>query len=328
MDAGERLPTVTASRGAWLARGRRVLAWVLAPLLLGVVLRDVDLARLSHSLENAPAAPLLLGLSLVGAKVLLGAWRWHALCRRVGVGADGFAVNLGRYLASLAMGALGPGTLGADVYRVAVATRRTADARAGFWVIVAEKLAAILSCVALVVGLAPWYGGGLVRTALDGAVPFLPFLLGAAVLMLLLGLILRRHRGAESTPTGDSRRALLVFTDVSAWLPALGLSLMIQVVGAVQGHLFLSALGHPLHFAVHLFVVPLTVLVLSLPITVAGIGVREGLFVMLYGAFGVPAEVALLAGFLFFISQTVGQAAGALAFLRVGRSPAPATRAG
>jgi uncharacterized protein (TIRG00374 family) len=98
-------------------------------------------------------------------------------------------------------------------------------------------------------------------------------------------------------------------------MPTILLSLIIHVIGALQGQIFLRALGYDLSFLANLFVAPLLVLVLTLPITVGGVGVREGAYVLFYGVFGVPAETALLVSFCNLFTLMFGHVTGTLVFL-------------
>lgn len=127
---------------------------------------------------------------------------------------------------------------------------------------------------------------------------------------------------AAATPT-TSGGLLVAALAPRMWLPALGLSVMIHAAAALQAQLLLQAMGHELPYAVHLLIAPLAILAASLPITVAGLGMREAVYVVCYGVFGVPAGPALLMG-LFLFAVTLGvQAAGAFLIQRPGRAAAP-----
>ncbi|MCD6291930.1 MAG: flippase-like domain-containing protein, partial [Deltaproteobacteria bacterium] len=93
-------------------------------------------------------------------------------------------------------------------------------------------------------------------------------------------------------------------------LPASLLSLLILVVNALGSWFIFRAIGWPLSFVLHLFIMPVMMFLLAMPITFATLGVREGSFVLLYGFFGVPAEPALLAAFfsllVFWVSILIG----------------------
>jgi hypothetical protein len=60
----------------------------------------------------------------------------------------------------------------------------------------------------------------------------------------------------------------------------------------------MRALGGDLPFVVHLFVWTLMNFFMLLPVSIAGFGVREAAFILLFGLFGVSRETSLAASFL------------------------------
>jgi uncharacterized membrane protein YbhN (UPF0104 family) len=93
-------------------------------------------------------------------------------------------------------------------------------------------------------------------------------------------------------------------------------SLLAMSLSALQAQMFFNALGVPISLLANLFVTPLLFIVLSLPLTPGGVGVRELSFIAFYGALGVPAEAALMVSFCAMASQLLSQGVGALMFLR------------
>jgi uncharacterized membrane protein YbhN (UPF0104 family) len=98
-------------------------------------------------------------------------------------------------------------------------------------------------------------------------------------------------------------------------LPATGLSLTIYIISAIQSQLFFQGLGYAIPFSLNLFITPLLFIMFTLPVSFGGIGIREGAFVVLYGAFGVPTEIALVVSFCSLLSSLISYALGASLFL-------------
>ncbi len=118
---------------------------------------------------------------------------------------------------------------------------------------------------------------------------------------------------------GSPQELLLSAFKPAVVLPVLAYSFALQCIGAVMSQLFFRALGYDLPFLVNLFVTPLIMLVFTLPISFAGLGIREGVFILFYGAFGVPAETALLVSFCGLASVLLGHVVGILLFFVVKR---------
>ena len=71
------------------------------------------------------------------------------------------------------------------------------------------------------------------------------------------------------------------------------LALVFQLMRCASVTVGAAALGHPLPFTFILVVFPVMLLISLLPITIAGLGVREAGYVYFLGLGGMPAEVAL-----------------------------------
>jgi hypothetical protein len=95
------------------------------------------------------------------------------------------------------------------------------------------------------------------------------------------------------------------------WLP-LGLSLVFQAVVVYINLLICMALGIGMSFVQLLWVVAVVSLLQSLPISIAGLGVREGAYVYLLQLQGVPAASALALSLTVFGIQVLLAAAGGL----------------
>ena len=76
------------------------------------------------------------------------------------------------------------------------------------------------------------------------------------------------------------------------------LTVLIRGLAAAGVYCFFMSLGHEVPITVTLFAFSLIILVFMLPISFGGLGVREGAYIVLFGLFGVPREVALAASFL------------------------------
>jgi hypothetical protein len=107
----------------------------------------------------------------------------------------------------------------------------------------------------------------------------------------------------------------------SALLRSLGVGLVFNVTLIAANVLIGMALGVDVPVAYYMIFVPLTSLVLILPISFAGLGVREGAYVVLFKQAGVAPEVALSMSLLVYALGTVtpGLVGGVIYILRGAR---------
>jgi glycosyltransferase 2 family protein len=75
--------------------------------------------------------------------------------------------------------------------------------------------------------------------------------------------------------------------------PAVLWIILFQISLISTVHLLFIAFGQPLPFLQNMLLYPLTALVALIPITITGLGLREGAFIYFYSLVGVPPEIAL-----------------------------------
>lgn len=95
-------------------------------------------------------------------------------------------------------------------------------------------------------------------------------------------------------------------------LKSLILSVIIQLMNMMAVYIISHGLGINISFLSIMLFIPLIVTVSMVPLSISGLGVREGAFVILFGKAGVRPEVAISISFLWFISVVIGSLPGLL----------------
>jgi len=108
---------------------------------------------------------------------------------------------------------------------------------------------------------------------------------------------------------------------------AVGWSMLVQMGGAVSVALVARALGVTLPLSVWFAVVPLVALAMVLPVSIGGVGIREGGLAFLLAPSGVAREQAVAIGLLWFLSTILAGLIGGLLFL-LDRTPNHQPQAG
>lgn len=93
-------------------------------------------------------------------------------------------------------------------------------------------------------------------------------------------------------------------------LKSLLLSATIQLMNMVAVYILSLGAGIELSFLPILLFIPFIVTVSMIPISISGLGVREGAFVILFGKAGVRPEAAITLSLLWFFSVVVGSLPG------------------
>jgi uncharacterized membrane protein YbhN (UPF0104 family) len=297
------------------ARRAITLALRFAVAALGLVLAfrvalsssDAGLVATLVDAWRAPASVALawfaLAWLLLGVSLAVGAIRFRGLLR--GAGLDvAMPLLLRAYLVATFFNLVLPGAMLGDVYRFWDARRDTGEGARVLGVVVLERLLSLAALGAVALAVAPAVPGVegrqrlLIALVLAGGV----FVLGALAVLLppvnrLLLSLAGRFTSVSPRLADGLARSLhavaglasqpAVIARAFAWsLVNQGLPIAALVVLAVP----LDALVPWYWFAV---IVPFVTLVSLLPVSVGGTGVRELLYVSLFGAVGMRPEAAL-----------------------------------
>lgn len=287
-----------------VARARLITAGkaIVTAVLIGVVLRRTPLAELGARLASIQARDVLLLVALSFGATLLHVVRWSRLLRALGERVP-FGVLFGDVCVGNLYNLLLPGGVGGDVVRAVRTGRRLNAAHHAWSTSVYERIAGLfamtaLASVALILGvndslgvLPPWLRLATLGLAIVLALGFvfasLPFRAAGRMLGSRMPEAARVHITGIGADLRGPLAALPVRAEAVAW------SLTYHAVSLLFVALAASALGAPGHERAIIIGVPIISVLSILPITIGGLGLREGLFVGVLGALGMPAEVGL-----------------------------------
>ncbi len=95
-----------------------------------------------------------------------------------------------------------------------------------------------------------------------------------------------------------------------------GISLGIQAMGFTAVAVLAAAMGEKIPVLLLFVFLPIIITITSLPISISGLGVREGSFVLLLGLIGIKPAVATSLSLSWFFSSFLGSTPGLLAYIR------------
>ena len=301
---------------------RPLTAWLLkaacTAVLLTWLLTRAEVRGGLQSLGHLTPGWLLIGFLTAGVSQVFAAWRWQVCLRTAGVPLP--FVSVFRFtLMSTAAGFLSIGTLGADAVRVGLGvqrrpTQKTAllgsiglDHASGIPAFIGMALV-VLSTAGLSFDAGSWTGVAV---------------LGAIACFIMIGLVLRRFRPGLH----DRLRDFLLERRTRAGLAkAALLSVPVMLTHFAVFFCAARALGvkvPPVPFAAAAATADIAA---ALPVTIAGLGVREKAFETLLGLWqGVPAASAIALSLAGLGLVLLWGLAGAICFLAEPVKPVPPT---
>jgi uncharacterized membrane protein YbhN (UPF0104 family) len=93
-------------------------------------------------------------------------------------------------------------------------------------------------------------------------------------------------------------------------------SVVIQIFGIISIYILSKGISLNISFLSLLVFVPIIILISFIPVSISGIGLREGAFVIFLGTIGVPSDLAMTLSILWFLSVVVASLWGLFEYLR------------
>ena len=287
-------------------------------ILLWLLARGIDLDAVGRQMAGADPLWLSVALILAALAVPMAAIRWQLVARAIG------APMTPRN--ALSITAIGwffnqtlPSTIGGDAVRVYLAYRTGISKTAAIHSILLDRLMGLFVVLTMAtIFLAPILSG------LDAAFQkwFLVVFIvagygGYTVLFLLSGEFAKRLDSLRlGRLTRDlSRDARATLLSLSPGGVILVVSVTLQIVQIASVFAIAVAVGVEVSFTAVMIALPAVLLVSSLPISLAGWGVREQSMVLALGAVGVAATDALAISVLLGLSWIVIGLPGAIVWL-------------
>lgn len=303
---------------------------VLALVLIVIILRSISFQEIVEALQSMQMGYLFLAYSLNVGVVALMAYRWWLLYTIVDAHPTYFYLLKVSFVGVFFNNVL-PSTIGGDVYR-ALHMARPKDGRAqlsrSFATVFLDRLIGLLGL--LLIGVLAFFMQDTVAIP-GGARLWIPVTLGLFVLAAYLSmrrgfydLVARlffwlppRFRSRIVSVIYKIRDHITLYADHKGLLlRALGVSIAQRAIwlwGCYLVGLSLDLRVSPLAFFAAL---PVIEVIRLMPLTVQGIGVREGLFVLFFGAAGVTSSKATLLAALIYTLLSLNGLVGGAIYLR------------
>ena len=289
-------------------------------LAVVALLAHYDGRAVFHALARERLGYFFAAIALYIASQVMSSWRWQLLARLNSIPGP-FREYLAYYFVGVFTNLFVPGLVGGDAARALYLGRRhdrLADAIAS---VVADRGIGLLALFGFAAGCALT-----MRTVtLPPSVLRVTVIIGAVALAgwltsPLLARIVPRLGGGFARfvePVLPYMRRPL------ALIPAIVLSIALQIALATCQYLLARGLGLRISLPTFLLCVPIANVFASLPITLNGLGVREAAYVVLFGYAGVTRPDTIALGLLWFASTMLGGLTGIYAFITT-RVPVPA----
>lgn len=290
-----------------------VVRIVIVVAILALLLSRVDMRALGGMIAKADPVNLAAALLVFFLLPVLSALRWRLACRIAGI--DGsFRQHLAIQWIANFVGQVLPSNVGVEGMRIWLYARRIGGFGAAVSGVVADRIAGLTVLLLLIVAGYPLQS--FVTADLVGR-SVLASLAAGALMGLAAGLVLMHPAAFRLLSFGALKRLVPIAQQVRTMITAPGgTAVVLLVAAAIHGltivavAFLFAALGQVPDVVTLVVIVPAALLVLIVPLSIAGWGIREGAFVFLFGFAGVPAETSLAVSILFGLSLVAASLPG------------------
>jgi uncharacterized protein (TIRG00374 family) len=331
IHADESAPQVASSgkgKTPWLIT---LLKGVVSCGLMYWVLQGTNLKEIFASMQEANLLLLIGAFSLSFFGYFISVSRWKILLQAHGVSAQVFFL-VKSFMVSVFFNNFLPSTVGGDVIRAYDSYRLGVTKAQAATVVFVDRflgLLALLSLALVGVLIAPQVMAN--STTLDLWILGAVFLMGFLVWNIFFssgGLSRIMDKVLSICPFPIQRFGQKVVGGFHCFQgrgdtlgQALGLSLLLQVNVVLQYFLIAQALNFQVELGAFFLVIPVSLVMMLLPVSINGIGIREGIFVLLFSPLGVvKGQVLALAWIAYGFLLVQGFLGGMVYALRKNRA--------
>ncbi len=296
---------------------------LVSALLFAWLFQRVDWSAIRPTLGSASPAGVFAAAALLLASHLLASFQWSRLLAAVGIALPFWKVAA-YYHIGLFFNNFVPANVAGDLMRTLDASRAGSSRATALSTVLLDRMIGMvaLGTVAAVTTipaldhfhLAAAYGGVLAFFA--GALLMLRAVLEPRVLAALERVLAAVGLGRFTPALDELAARLAAFRGRRRLLLSLlGVALVVQVMRIGVHVLFARALGLGVPAAYFFLFVPLLAVIVSLPISLNGIGVREGAGILLFGLVGLDRSSAFALQFGTYLVAVGVSLLGGLMFL-------------
>lgn len=285
---------------------------IITGLLVWVILSRVNGEEFVTLLKAVDPGLIAIGYVLNLVMIALNSMRWGELVKPLGIRVS-FARLTGYYFVCMFFNNFMPTSIGGDVMRVFDLSKHTGKKSSAMASIMVERLLGLYALFPISI---------LAFLLLGSSLPDRQLFLmaeGGMLVLFVIGTVLIRRRTLrllvpllgpvrawlEKSGLPDRMRRLYDFLDYykeerGAVFRAAVLSVLSRLGWIYACHIFALAIGIELNPLVFFLMMPIVEVGRMLPISLAGIGIREGLLVFILARFGVEATPAIVLSLIIY----------------------------
>ncbi|HCP01473.1 MAG: hypothetical protein CL573_05395 [Alphaproteobacteria bacterium] len=296
-------------------------------VLITWVITGIDVQDVWAKFTEARVSWLAIAALFFLTMLILGATRWQIVLR--GLGEELPVATTSRlFLVGMFFNQTMPSSIGGDATRVFYLWRNGTNAKTAFNSVLLDRISGLIILVLVTSIIAPTLLGRLTSPiAVNGVILVVAFSWAAIIALFVFdNAFARRFQKFRlfNLAIGLSRDSVRLARDIVIAGPLMLVSLAIHGTTIAIAWSLDHALGGEADILIYVIALTPTILIISIPVSIAGWGVREQILVIFLGALGVGSTQAVSVSILFGVLLLVGCIPGGLLWLGM-RAPRKVT---
>jgi glycosyltransferase 2 family protein len=309
-------------RNAMRRAGLLLIKAAVSICLLYLAMRSIHPGALIARIRHADPAWITAAVGLLAVQAAVVGLRWRMVARPLTERLSA-AIAIELSFIGVFFSQVLPSTVGGDAVRIWVLARRGAGWKTAAYSVVVDRVAGVAALALIVLACLPWTLRLLHDPLAQSMLMLIGFgAIGASALFLVLGIVPlplldrfapTRHLIAAAQLAYELCRTPALASGISVS------SFCSHALSVAAAWMCARAVGAPVNFIDLLFLLPPVILVSTVPLSIAGWGVRESSMVMAFGAAGLAPADGLLLSILFGAMNFIVGAIGGLVWIMGGR---------
>jgi len=299
---------------------KRVVARVLISAgLLALLIYRTGIVVIGETLAGVILLLFLLAVIVENMGVALSAKKWQMLLESRGIQLS-YRESLSYYYIGSFFNTMMPSSVGGDIIKSYKLGKKT-DSVGAFSSSIMDRMMGLLAVVSIASVAVVISYGILPRAALLAAVAVISGFAGTVVILMKTSLVERFTTLVFSRWATIHAFLMKVISSVKGYrdkkliLAAMVISFLYHIMLILNNYLLSLALGMNIDIRYFFIFIPIAEILVSLPVSIQGFGVREGSYALLFSSIGAEYAAAFSLGFLDQIVKVITSMIGGVVYV-------------
>lgn len=262
--------------------------------VLYIILSRFDITLVLHYLKNIQLSYFITASLLFILSSYISAIRWRLILHNECTTGALFRLNM----VGVVFNNLLPGSIGGDSVRLYYLAKQDIETKEAACSIILDRYAGFLVLIFLGLTASLYDVGGIKGTGVEWALPLISMFFLAFSFLFFGTPLLKKVPLAKDFysyfHTFLKRKRVVLLT--------LFLSVFIQLIVFLSVYIISVSLKVHIPLTGIIVILPIVITLTTIPISIAGVGIREGAFILLFGKMGVSEEEAIAVSLCWFLS--------------------------